>query len=90
MHAVAGKASRLRTSEDDDGETDLHSRGKLLQDDVGPNKTLLEAQAKVCTGPTQTRPLDEAQAFKVLNTIRQSGMLLGTHPYWTSTVFFPK
>lgn len=38
-----------------------------------PNQTLLEAQAKVCTGPTQTRPLSEDQAFKVLDTILRSG-----------------
>jgi hypothetical protein len=69
VHAVAGKASPLETSEDDH----LHTRVKLLQDGVGPNKTLLDAQARVCTGPTQTRPLDEDQAFKVLTTILQSG-----------------
>ncbi|CAL5368648.1 unnamed protein product [Camellia sinensis] len=33
---------------------------------------MLEAQAKVCTGPTQTRPLTEEQAFKVLDTILRS------------------
>lgn len=38
-----------------------------------PNQTLLEAQAKVCTGPTQTRPLREDEAFKVLDTILRSG-----------------
>ncbi|KAG8641704.1 hypothetical protein MANES_12G024300v8 [Manihot esculenta] len=37
-----------------------------------PNKTVLEAQARVCTGPTQTRPLNEDQAFKVLDTILRS------------------
>ncbi|KAL9420861.1 hypothetical protein AB3S75_038432 [Citrus x aurantiifolia] len=37
-----------------------------------PNQTLLEAQAKVCTGPTQTRPLREDEAFKVLDTILRS------------------
>ncbi|KAI8527011.1 hypothetical protein RHMOL_Rhmol12G0043400 [Rhododendron molle] len=37
-----------------------------------PNQTVLEAQAKVCTGPTQTRPLTEEQAFKVLDTILRS------------------
>lgn len=37
-----------------------------------PNQTVLEAQAKVCTGPTQTRPLSEEQAFKVLDTILRS------------------
>ncbi|KAI7983621.1 Poly(A)-specific ribonuclease PARN-like [Camellia lanceoleosa] len=39
-----------------------------------PNQTVLEAQAKVCTGPTQTRPLTEEQAFKVLDTILRSEM----------------
>jgi len=38
-----------------------------------PNQTVLEAQARVCTGPTQTRPLDEQQAFKVFDTILRSG-----------------
>lgn len=38
-----------------------------------PNQTVLEAQTKVCTGPTQTRPLTEEQAFKVLDTILKSG-----------------
>lgn len=38
-----------------------------------PNQTVLEAQARVCTGPTQTKPLSEEQAFKVLDTILQSG-----------------
>ncbi|RDX76428.1 trpD, partial [Mucuna pruriens] len=37
-----------------------------------PNQTVLEAQARVCTGPTQTRPLDEQQAFKVFDTILRS------------------
>ncbi|VFQ93202.1 unnamed protein product [Cuscuta campestris] len=37
-----------------------------------PNQTVLDAQAKVCTGPTQTRPLNEEQAFKVLQTILKS------------------
>lgn len=38
-----------------------------------PNQTVLDAQARVCTGPTQTRPLTEEQAFKVLETILKSG-----------------
>ncbi|KAG6516548.1 anthranilate phosphoribosyltransferase-like [Zingiber officinale] len=37
-----------------------------------PNQTVLEAQARVCTGPEQTRPLSEEQAFKVLDTILKS------------------
>ncbi|MED6180698.1 hypothetical protein PIB30_012574 [Stylosanthes scabra] len=37
-----------------------------------PNQTVLEAQARVCTGPTQTRPLNEEQAFKVFDTILRS------------------
>ncbi|KAI5665069.1 hypothetical protein M9H77_24392 [Catharanthus roseus] len=37
-----------------------------------PNQTVLDAQARVCTGPTQTRPLNEEQAFKVLKTILNS------------------
>lgn len=38
-----------------------------------PNQTVLEAQTRVCTGPTQTKPLSEEQAFKVLDTILRSG-----------------
>lgn len=37
-----------------------------------PNQTVLDAQTKVCTGPTQTKPLNEEQAFKVLDTILRS------------------
>lgn len=37
-----------------------------------PNQTLLDAQARVCTGPTLTRPLSEEQAFKVFDTILRS------------------
>ncbi|KAK8564450.1 hypothetical protein V6N13_005325 [Hibiscus sabdariffa] len=37
-----------------------------------PNQTVLEAQTRICTGPTQTRPLSEEQAFKVLDTILRS------------------
>lgn len=39
---------------------------------VKPNSTVLEAQGRICTGPIQTRPLNEQQAFKVLDTILQS------------------
>ncbi|KAG0631641.1 hypothetical protein M758_1G269100 [Ceratodon purpureus] len=70
-YAVAGRASPS-TASDDDEETYVQPRVKMLQDAVGPSKILLDAQARVCTGPTQTRPLDEDQAFKVLNTILQS------------------
>lgn len=38
-----------------------------------PNQTVLDAQTKVCTGPTQTKPLNEEQALKVLDTILRSG-----------------
>ena len=44
-----------------------------LHDNVGPNTTVLEAQAKVCTGPTQSKPLDEAALSRVLELILQSG-----------------
>ncbi|KAI4384147.1 hypothetical protein MLD38_002335 [Melastoma candidum] len=37
-----------------------------------PNLTLLDAQARVCTGPTQTRPLTQDHAFRVLDTILRS------------------
>ncbi|XP_044491151.1 anthranilate phosphoribosyltransferase [Mangifera indica] len=37
-----------------------------------PNQTVLDAQTRVCTGPTQTKPLTEDQAFKVLDTILRS------------------
>ncbi|CAN6451999.1 unnamed protein product [Victoria cruziana] len=42
------------------------------QETPKPNQTVLEAQARVCTGPTQTRPLSEEQAFRVLDTILRS------------------
>ncbi|CAF1907605.1 hypothetical protein Bca4012_049934 [Brassica carinata] len=46
------------------------------------NPTVLDAQARVCTGPTQTRPLSEEQAFKVFDTILRSarGELKGEEP----------
>ncbi|GAU21344.1 hypothetical protein TSUD_189310, partial [Trifolium subterraneum] len=44
-----------------------------------PNQTVLEAQTRVCTGPTQTRPLDEQQAFKVFDTILRSGFVTVEH-----------
>lgn len=37
-----------------------------------PNLTVLDAQTRVCTGPTQTKPLTEVQAIKVLDTILRS------------------
>ncbi|KAK1376586.1 Pyrimidine-nucleoside phosphorylase, bacterial/eukaryotic [Heracleum sosnowskyi] len=37
-----------------------------------PNQIVLEAQTRVCTGPTQTKPLNEEQAFKVFDTILRS------------------
>eukprot|EP00897_Mesotaenium_endlicherianum_P007541 jgi/Mesen1/6815/ME000035S06197 len=47
-------------------------RGKFLVDDVGPNALVLEAQARVCTGPKQTRPLEEEKMREVLQTIIRS------------------
>ncbi|KAL9226354.1 hypothetical protein vseg_002177 [Gypsophila vaccaria] len=37
-----------------------------------PNQTLLDAQSRVCTGPTQTKPLTEQQAFNALDIILKS------------------
>lgn len=37
-----------------------------------PNRTVLDAQAKVCTGPEQTKPMSEEQAMVVLETILRS------------------
>ncbi|CAN1795084.1 Anthranilate phosphoribosyltransferase [Linum perenne] len=37
-----------------------------------PNQTVLDAQARVCTGPEMTKPLTEDQAFKVFDTILRS------------------
>ncbi|KAL8161629.1 hypothetical protein V2J09_013118 [Rumex salicifolius] len=37
-----------------------------------PNQTVLDAQTRVCTGPTQSKPLTEEQALKVLDTILKS------------------
>jgi len=34
---------------------------------------VLEFDIQICTGPTQTKPLDEEQAFKVFDTILKSG-----------------
>ncbi|XP_057857036.2 uncharacterized protein LOC131066316 isoform X2 [Cryptomeria japonica] len=39
---------------------------------VKPNVVVLEAQGRICTGPTQTRPLNEEQASNVLHTIIKS------------------
>eukprot|EP00850_Spirogloea_muscicola_P013223 SM000088S23764 [mRNA] locus=s88:526660:530503:- [translate_table: standard] len=49
-----------------------HRRCQLLQDDVGPNPLVLEAQARVCTGPTQTRPLDYEKTRDVLALMLKS------------------
>lgn len=49
------------------------------QRDRKPNLTVLEAQTRVCTGPTQTKPLTEAQAFKVLDTILRSGKIFSAY-----------
>ncbi|CAI5536735.1 unnamed protein product, partial [Closterium sp. Naga37s-1] len=51
--------------------------GRFLQDDVGPNQVVLEAQARVCTGPTQTRPLGEEEMRRVLEQILLSGVSSG-------------
>ncbi|CAI5531901.1 unnamed protein product, partial [Closterium sp. Naga37s-1] len=48
--------------------------GRFLQDDVFPNQIVLEAQARVCTGPTQTRPLGEEEMRRVLEQILLSGV----------------
>lgn len=59
-------------------ETELGSRNSSLSSSYRnpilpePNATVLEAQARVCTGPKQTRPLSEEYAFKVLDTILKS------------------
>ncbi|KAJ4809862.1 Anthranilate phosphoribosyltransferase [Rhynchospora pubera] len=47
-----------------------------------PNRTVLDAQQRVCTGPEQTRPLDQAQIMAVLDTIIRSarGELKGEEP----------
>ncbi|GLJ40504.1 hypothetical protein SUGI_0835190 [Cryptomeria japonica] len=45
---------------------------------VKPNVVVLEAQGRICTGPTQTRPLNEEQASNVLHTIIKSGAYLFT------------
>ncbi|XP_017697462.1 anthranilate phosphoribosyltransferase isoform X2 [Phoenix dactylifera] len=37
-----------------------------------PNRVVLEAQTKVCTGPEQTKPLSQEQAVVVLDTILRS------------------
>ncbi|CAI5515197.1 unnamed protein product [Closterium sp. Naga37s-1] len=59
------------------GEEEPGLRGRFLQDDVGPNQVVLEAQARVCTGPTQTRPLGEEEMRRVLEQILLSGVPSG-------------
>lgn len=41
-------------------------------DFLRPNRTVLDAQARVCTGPEQTKPMTEEQAIVVLDTILKS------------------
>ncbi|PPE01720.1 hypothetical protein GOBAR_DD01256 [Gossypium barbadense] len=63
-----GRHRLLGLKESDTRNPSLSStyrNSKLLK----PNQTVLEAQARVCTGPTQTRPLSEEQTFKIL-TVR--------------------
>nr|KJB31180.1 hypothetical protein B456_005G179700 [Gossypium raimondii] len=72
-HPVLDSATieQLGLKESDTRNPSLSStyrNSKLLK----PNQTVLEAQARVCTGPTQTRPLSEEQTFKVLDTILRS------------------
>ncbi|CAI5514660.1 unnamed protein product [Closterium sp. Naga37s-1] len=57
-----------------EGESGGKFGGRFLQDDVGPNQVVLEAQARVCTGPTQTRPLGEEEMRRVLEQILLSGV----------------
>ena len=52
-----------------------------MRDDVGPNAVVLEAQARVCTGPTMTRPLEEEKMREVLELI----LLSGTFSYHPDT-----
>ncbi|CAI5468247.1 unnamed protein product [Closterium sp. Yama58-4] len=50
------------------GEEKPGLRGRFLQD-VGPNQVVLEAQARVCTGPTLTRPFGEEEMRRVMEQI---------------------
>ncbi|GBG83789.1 hypothetical protein CBR_g37589 [Chara braunii] len=61
----ADRLLRQALAEEDAGLT----RGWHLNDPVGPNTTLAEAIARVCTGRTRTRPMDEKQARSVLEAI---------------------
>lgn len=67
------------TVDDEHGLSETHIRNPAISTSYRnpkfrpPNPTVLDAQTKVCTGPTQTRPLKEEQAFKVLDTILRSG-----------------
>ncbi|XVF02525.1 hypothetical protein REPUB_Repub04eG0182700 [Reevesia pubescens] len=85
-HRLIGRKSRLTATRAVLDSTTLEQLG-LKESDIRnpaisstyrnsqlpkPNQTVLEAQARVCTGPTQTRPLSEDQAFKVLDTILRS------------------
>ncbi|CAA3020312.1 anthranilate phosphoribosyltransferase isoform X2 [Olea europaea subsp. europaea] len=66
------------TVDDEHGLSETHIRNPAISTSYRnpkfrpPNPTVLDAQTKVCTGPTQTRPLKEEQAFKVLDTILRS------------------
>lgn len=66
------------TVDEENGLSETHIRNPAISTSYRnpklrrPNQTVLDAQTKVCTGPTQTKPLNEEQAFKVLDTILRS------------------
>lgn len=72
---LASGSSSSRTAAANVDLSAVHNQaagGSFSGSSAEPNKIVLEALGKVCTGPTQTKSLDEAQAFKVLDTILRS------------------
>ncbi|CAN0880898.1 Protein transport protein Sec61 subunit alpha, partial [Linum grandiflorum] len=55
-----------------------------------PNLTVLDAQARVCTGPEMTKPLIEEQAFKVFDTILRSATQWSEGERRAVTRFWPE
>ena len=66
-------ASRPAVRQIQESQAEGRPRGRFLRDDVGPNAVVLEAQARVCTGPTMTRPMEEEKMREVLELILLSG-----------------
>ncbi|KMT07686.1 hypothetical protein BVRB_6g148090 [Beta vulgaris subsp. vulgaris] len=66
------KMEKLGFPDEDNGRNPALSTTYRSSELPRPNQTVLEAQGRVCTGPTQTKPLTQEQAFKVLDIILKS------------------